>query len=209
MSQILELCIRLVASALIGAVIGFERELRGKGAGIRTHLLVAMGSCLFMLISIYGFGGTDRFDASRVAAGVVGGLGFLGGGIIMKNRHVVGLTTAAGIWVTGAIGMSLGCGMYLLAGLCAFLLMLCMEAMHFYTVKFGERQVNVTLSSDSQKVLEEMVKGLGKQVNQFSLSKKDGRIILDLSLLVKKKEYPLVLLNRLNSFPGVQLESLD
>ena len=87
--------IRLLVAALVGGLIGYERELRGKVAGIRTHVLVALGACLFMIISQYGFTGADKFDAARVAASVVGGLGFLGGGIIMKNRHVSGLTTAA------------------------------------------------------------------------------------------------------------------
>ena len=95
--------IRVLGAGLLGAIIGYERELRAKGAGIRTHVLVALGSAMFMIISQYGFAGADRFDAARVAAGVVGGLGFLGGGIIMKTKnHVMGLTTAAGLWVTGS-----------------------------------------------------------------------------------------------------------
>lgn len=111
MSLALDLVIRVVVASLIGAIIGYEREYRGKVAGVRTHFLVAMGAALFMIISLYGFEGVEKFDAARVAAGVVGGLGFLGGGIIMKNKHISGLTTAAGIWVTGAIGLSLGAGM--------------------------------------------------------------------------------------------------
>ena len=112
MTLALELPLRLVGAALLGAAIGYERELRGKGAGLRTHMLVALGSALFMTISIYGFPDASKFDASRVAAGVVGGLGFLCAGIIMKNRHVSGLTTAAGLWVTGAVGLGMGGGMY-------------------------------------------------------------------------------------------------
>ena len=107
MELTLDLSLRLLAAAGFAALIGFEREVRAKGAGVRTHVLVALGSALFMIISQYGFEGAERFDASRVAAGVVGGLGFLGGGIIMKTKnHVSGLTTAAGLWVTGAIGMA-------------------------------------------------------------------------------------------------------
>ena len=209
MTPILEQCIRLLVAAVFGALIGYERELRGKGAGVRTHLLVALGSCLFMLISQFGFEGAERFDAARVAAGVVGGLGFLGAGIIMKNRHVVGLTTAAGIWVTGAIGMAVGSGMYLLAGLCVFILLLCMEALHFYSFKYGQRQVNVLLSSDNQQALEKVVENLGKQISQISWSQQDGRIKLDLSLLVRKKDFPKAMLARFNSIPDVHLDSLD
>ena len=82
MNIALDLSLRLLAAAGFAALIGYERELRGKVAGIRTHVLVALGACLFMIISQYGFTGADKFDAARVAASVVGGLGFLGGGII-------------------------------------------------------------------------------------------------------------------------------
>ena len=103
MSPLLDLSLRVLAAAFVGAVIGYEREIRAKGAGMRTHVLVALGSALFMIVSQFGFEGAPRFDAARVAAGVVGGLGFLGGGIIMKTKnHVSGLTTAAGLWVTGS-----------------------------------------------------------------------------------------------------------
>ena len=128
MTVALELTIRMLGAALLGAAIGYERELRGKGAGVRTHLLVALGSALFMIISQYGFPDAGKFDAARVAAGVVGGLGFLGGGIIMKNKHISGLTTAAGLWVTGAMGLSMGCGMYEMAVLCTILVLISMEA---------------------------------------------------------------------------------
>lgn len=209
MTLALELCIRLVAAGLIGAVIGYERELRGKGAGVRTHVLVALGSCLFMIISQHGFDGANRFDAARVAAGVVGGLGFLGGGIIMKNKHVSGLTTAAGIWVTGAIGLSMGSGLYELAVLCVVMMLLCMEALHFYTVRYGERQVDVVLTADNQKAIEETLTALGKQVNQFSWSKQGDHFKAELTLLVPKKDFPIGLLKRLDEFSGIQLESID
>ncbi len=209
MSLTIEIVIRLVASALVGGAIGYEREFRGKGAGVRTHVLVALGSCLFMIISQYGFADAVRFDASRVAAGVVGGLGFLGGGIIMKNKHVIGLTTAAGIWVTGAIGMALGGGLYLAAVLCALLLTGCMEAMHFYSFKYGERQTSVVLSANNPEALEEALAQLGRRVNQCSLSKGGDRYSMELSLLVKKKDYPQGLMKTLQELPGVELVSLD
>ncbi len=83
MSPLLDLSLRVLAAAFVGAVIGYEREVRAKGAGMRTHVLVALGAAMFMIVSQFGFEGASRFDAARVAAGVVGGLGFLGGGIIM------------------------------------------------------------------------------------------------------------------------------
>ena len=209
MTIALELCIRLGAAGVLGAIIGYERDLRGKVAGVRTHFLVALGACLFMIISLYGFEGAARFDAARVAAGVVGGLGFLGGGIIMKNKHVSGLTTATGIWVTGAIGLAMGGGLYELAVLCAILMFLCMEALHFYTFKYGERQVDVVLTADSQKAVEEVVQALGKQVNHCAWSRQGDRVKAELSLLVKKRNYPVGLMQQMDGFSGIQVESID
>ena len=209
MTIALELCIRLGAAGVLGAIIGYERDLRGKVAGVRTHFLVALGACLFMIISLYGFEGAARFDAARVAAGVVGGLGFLGGGIIMKNKHVSGLTTATGIWVTGAIGLAMGGGLYELAVLCAILMFFCMEALHFYTFKYGERQVDVVLTADSQKAVEEVVQALGKQVNHCAWSRQGDRVKAELSLLVKKRNYPVGLMKQMDGFSGIQVESID
>ena len=205
----LDFTVRILVAALVGGVIGYERELRGKVAGIRTHVLVALGACLFMIISQYGFTGADKFDASRVAASVVGGLGFLGGGIIMKNRHVSGLTTAAGIWVTGAIGMAAGAAMYELTVLGAFLLLLCAEAVQHLDVKLGERQVNVVLSAKERKDMESAIQALGKQVAHFSWSKESGGYKADLGLLVKKKAYPEGLLKQIGELHGIELQSLD
>ncbi|MBQ4389835.1 MAG: MgtC/SapB family protein [Bacteroidales bacterium] len=209
MSMALDFTVRILVAALVGGVIGYERELRGKVAGIRTHLLVALGACLFMIISQYGFTGADKFDAARVAASVVGGLGFLGGGIIMKNRHVSGLTTAAGIWVTGAIGMTAGAAMYELTVLGSLLLLLCAEAAHHLDVKLGERQVNVVLSAKERKDMENAIRALGKQVAHFSWSKESGGYKADLGLLVKKKAYPEGLLKQIGELHGIELQSLD
>ena len=209
MTLALELCIRLVAAGVVGAVIGYERELRGKEAGIRTHLLVALGACLFMIVSQHGFAGAARFDAARVAAGVVGGLGFLGGGLIMKNKHVSGLTTATGIWVTGAIGLALGGGMYEVSALAFAIMLLSMEALHFYNFRVGERQVGLVLTADSKEALEAAVESLKKHVNHFSCSKQGDRFKAELSMLVRKRDFPFALLKRLDEIPGVELESLD
>ena len=111
----LEWLLRLAASVLCGALIGYERYNKAKEAGIRTHAVVALGSTLLMIISIHGFPDANRFDASRVAAQVVSGIGFLGAGMIFIHKgSIQGLSTAAGIWITAAIGMALGNGMYLL-----------------------------------------------------------------------------------------------
>ncbi|HXW82198.1 MAG TPA: MgtC/SapB family protein, partial [Acidimicrobiales bacterium] len=115
--QVVELGLAFVLSALVG----FERELRQKSAGLRTHTLVGVGAALFMLISKYGFSdvlvpGRVIVDPSRVAAQIVTGVGFLGAGIIFVRRDSVrGLTTAASIWVTAAIGAAAGAGLPVLA----------------------------------------------------------------------------------------------
>ena len=108
------LILRLLLSGLLGGLIGAEREYRAKVAGVRTHLLVAVGAALMMIVSRYGFGGQG--DPSRVAAQIVSGIGFIGAGSIIVQRHAVhGLTTAAGIWVAAGIGMAVAAGLYAVA----------------------------------------------------------------------------------------------
>ena len=116
-----EYILRLVLAALYGGVIGLERELRLKGAGIRTHLIVAFASCMMMLVSKYGFFDVMDYEAvkldpSRISAGLVTAIGFLGAGTIFaRGRGVTGLTTAAGLWATVGIGMTTGAGMYVIS----------------------------------------------------------------------------------------------
>ena len=114
MIEELKMVLDLLLAAALGFALGFERKLRAKEAGIRTHTIVSMGACLMMLISLYGFKGLS--DPSRVAAQIVSGISFLGAGIIVyRKREVKGLTTAAGVWATAAIGMACGARLYLLA----------------------------------------------------------------------------------------------
>ena len=117
MSSLLEMISRFLLAAALGAGIGYQRERAGKAAGIRTHILVSSGAALFTLVSIYGFSGAV-VDISRVAAGVVVGIGFIGAGVILRGlsvEGVAGLTTAATIWITAAIGLAAGVGMYLIS----------------------------------------------------------------------------------------------
>lgn len=109
--QITRLLVRLLLAALLGGVLGYEREQKGKAAGVRTHMLVAMGAALFVLVPQQG--GMQLGDMSRVIQGVIAGIGFLGAGAIIKNHseeNVQGLTTAAGVWMTAAIGIACGLG---------------------------------------------------------------------------------------------------
>lgn len=111
--------LRLVVAGTLGSVIGLQRELHGRPAGFRTHILVALGSCLFMLVSLEAFQGPGGFplgDPGRIAAQVVSGIGFLGAGAIMKQGNTVsGLTTAASLWVVAGIGLAVGAGLYLVS----------------------------------------------------------------------------------------------
>ncbi len=109
--QITRLLVRLLLAALLGGVLGYEREHKGKAAGVRTHMLVAMGAALFVLVPQQG--GMQLGDMSRVIQGIVAGIGFLGAGAIIKHHaeeNVQGLTTAAGVWMTAAIGIACGLG---------------------------------------------------------------------------------------------------
>jgi putative Mg2+ transporter-C (MgtC) family protein len=117
LSSWLEMILRFLLAAGLGAGIGYQRERAGKAAGLRTHILVSSGAALFTLVSIYGFSGAV-VDISRVAAGVVVGIGFIGAGVILRGqreKEVAGLTTAATIWITAAIGLAAGTGMYLIS----------------------------------------------------------------------------------------------
>ena len=210
MSFALELVIRLLGAGLLGAAIGYERELRAKGAGIRTHVLVAIGASLFMLISQYGFSDAVKFDAARVAAGVVGGLGFLGGGIIMKTKnHVSGLTTAAGIWVTGAIGLAMGAGMFEMAILCAIVLLICLEALNYYTVHLGDKEFTVVLWAKDQKALKAAMSHITGKVRDFALSKEGDGYEMTLTLRYRKKVSLDDVLKQLSTQPEVILESFE
>ena len=106
--------LRILLAAVLGAIIGYQREKAGKEAGLRTNILICSGSALFTVVSIHGFTGSDP---SRVAAGVVTGIGFIGAGVILHRTGgaVVGLTTAATIWAVAGIGLAAGTGLYVVS----------------------------------------------------------------------------------------------
>ena len=157
--------LRIFIAGILGGVIGLEREYRSKEAGFRTHLLVALGSALFMILSHSGFGEilargdtNISLDPSRIASQVVTGIGFIGTGIIIFQKHVVrGLTTAAGLWVTAAIGMTCGSGMYLIAVSATVMVLACLEILYLILRRFGTRSICLTLSSSSRKNIQRMI----------------------------------------------------
>lgn len=110
-SDITRVCVRLLVATVLGAALGYERESAGAAAGLRTHMLVSLGSALFILVPLQA--GMSLEDISRVLQGVTAGIGFLGAGAIIKlrNEDIKGLTTAAGIWLTAAVGVAAGMGL--------------------------------------------------------------------------------------------------
>ena len=165
------LILRLFLAGLLGGLIGLERELRAKEAGFRTHFIVALGSALFMIISQFAFSG--RFDAARVAAQVVSGIGFIGAGVIIFQKNVVrGVTTAAGLWVAAAIGLACGAGMFDVAGAAALMTVLCLELLHFFHLRYGEKVVDLTLKSQGNQDLLavlDVLKAEGINVETYSV----------------------------------------
>lgn len=125
----LEMILRLLLAAALGAIIGYQRERAGKLAGLRTHVLICVGAALFTVTSIYGFG-TD--DTARVAAGVVAGIGFLGAGAIIRGGEgiVAGLTTAATIWAVAGIGLAAGAGLYLVSAVTTVIILIVLLLPH-------------------------------------------------------------------------------
>lgn len=145
----LELTVRLSLALVLGGAIGIEREYRAKEAGFRTHFLVALGSALFCVVSQFGFG-IDLKDSSRVAAQVVSGIGFLGAGTIIFQKNVVrGLTTAAGLWVTAAIGLACGTGMYVAAAIATVMVLLGLEVINALIPQFGTTTIDLSFSASS------------------------------------------------------------
>jgi putative Mg2+ transporter-C (MgtC) family protein len=146
-----ELVARLILAALLGFLIGLEREFRGQAAGERTHALVALGAAAFAMISSRAFPGGDT---ARVAAGVVTGIGFLGAGMILKREgeRIEGLTTAAGVWAVGAMGLAIGSGMYLLGIVTAVLvgLILAFESILKLDERLERRRAEATTRNSQE-----------------------------------------------------------
>lgn len=124
-----EMVLRLLLAASLGAIIGYQRERAGKPAGLRTHILICVGAAVFTVASIHGFGAADT---ARVAAGVVAGIGFIGAGAIIRGGEgiVAGLTTAATIWAVAGIGLAAGAGLYLISAVAAVIILIVLFLPH-------------------------------------------------------------------------------
>lgn len=157
--MITDFIIRLFVAAILGTIIGLEREYRAKEAGYRTHFLVSLGSALIMIVSQHGFkevlGETGvGLDPSRIAAQVVTGIGFIGAGTIILNKQIVrGLTTAAGIWATSGIGLCIGAGMYTLGLSATALTLIGLELLSRIFKNLGLRSFIIEFSTNNKTML--------------------------------------------------------
>ena len=157
---------RLFLAGLCGAFIGYERANRRKEAGIRTHLVVSMGSALFMIVSKYGFADMIplhgvALDPSRVAAQIVTGVGFLGAGMIfVRGQNISGLTTAAGIWATAGIGLAAGAHMYIVAGAATALTLFGLEVLTLVFGGLGRRRTMIVFSASKKEFIDAMFERL-------------------------------------------------
>lgn len=180
------ICIlRIIVAGICGIIIGLERKSRAKEAGIRTHCIVACASCLMMIISKYGFfdlqfSGDFKFDPSRMAQGIVTGVGFLGAGMIYFQRGMlIGLTTASGIWAVSGIGMAIGSGMYVI-GISATAIILIVQLLFHHRNKITNHTKEKNLSlykvseSDFQNKVERILADYDIMINDVSIKKYEG-----------------------------------
>lgn len=146
-----EFLFRLILASLLGGVIGLERQIRAKEAGVRTHILIGIGSAMFMIVSKYGFYDVIEhthigLDSSRIAAQVVTGVGFLGAGnILVQKQTIKGLTTAADVWVTAAIGLVIGSGMYEVGIIGTIMALIVLELFRQLTYRFLNRHLHLRM----------------------------------------------------------------
>lgn len=219
--------IRILVAALLGGVIGLEREYRAKDAGFRTHFLVALGSALFMVLSQYGFSEVlthyadnpnVRLDVSRVAAQIVTGIGFIGAGtIIFQKRTVHGLTTAAGVWVAAAIGMACGSSMYVLACVATALVLLGLEGMNMFLHQFGESHFSVRFTSPDMQHIDQVRQLLAQYqigINSYRMEERtdaDGHPLytVNLELHVRRNRLRQQMLDILASVDGTTIEVVE
>ncbi len=209
--------IRLLVAAVLGGVIGLEREYHAKEAGFRTHVLVALGSALFMLISQYGFNAflgvkSVSFDPSRIASQVVTGIGFIGAGtIIFQKKFIRGLTTAAGIWVTGAIGLACGGGMYFIASFTTIIVIFVLSIINYFLKRLTFRHITIVFACSEQKQIEQILTNLkneGILIKECSVEKKSDYII-SLEIRAKRYKYNTIISEIYTKFSPAEILSLE
>ncbi len=218
----IEFILRLLAATAMGAAIGLEREYHAKEAGIRTHILVAMGSCLFMILSIYGFDtmlGRDHvsFDPSRIASQVVTGIGFIGAGtIILQKQMVRGLTTAAGLWVTAAIGLACGNGMYLIALTTTAIVLVSLGVLNIYLPYFSQKERTITFSIEDYDSLTQLLENLKKEkiaIINYQMHRdaeeNNGKMLVSIEVRMRKYDNPREIVSIISNFKNITIEKIE
>lgn len=195
----MEFVFRLFVAGVMGALVGLDREYRAKEAGYRTHFLVSLGSALIMIISQHGFDGVLHevgvgLDPSRVASQVVTGIGFIGAGTIILHKQTVrGLTTAAGIWATSGIGLTIGAGMYVLGISATVLTLIGLEVLSLLFKKVGMKSLSVEFSTNNKETIDNIVKSFNSKdfhIVSYQMNEKadSGLTTYYVSMVVKSKK---------------------
>jgi putative Mg2+ transporter-C (MgtC) family protein len=214
--------LNILIAALLGGAIGLEREYRAKEAGFRTHFLVALGAALFMILSAHGFEGVlttenHRLDVSRIAAQVVSGIGFIGAGTIIFQKHAVrGLTTAAGLWVTAAIGMAAGAGLFLLSTATTLLVLLCLEAQNVLLRRLGHRHLDITFAADTREDVDRVLQHLNTldgviadSLNMETATAPQPRYTVKLQLRLQRRQFRHRILDFIGEMKGVDVLNIE
>ena len=211
-----ELIARLLVAAALGSVVGWERERLQWAAGLRTHMLVAVGSCLMIVVSAYGFsavlGPRVILDPSRVAAQVVSGIGFLGAGsIILRNEAIKGLTTAASVWAVAGVGLAAGAGLYTAAVAATIIILIILAGLKPLEERFRASRTNLELRIKSRRdglslgLLERALGGRAGRVKQVVVrpADEDGEDDVSLMLTRVSAADTADIIQRLRSVDGV------
>jgi len=222
-----EMLIRLIIAAILGLLIGLERELKRKSLGLKTILVISIVSCLLTIVSIqsaYLLPGSDlldiRMDPLRLAAQIISGVGFLGAGVILRRGDdtISGLTTAAIVWGSAGIGVAVGAGFYIEATIGVLLLLISVKLVpdfifrfQFKKLHFAENHVYLTIKNREQitQVIEEMEEEFHKITKMNIKDEDDHTHVIELFILVHIDEKPTTTYARLQSIPGIDLINLQ
>ena len=213
----LDWLLRIIIAAICGAIIGYERAIQRKSAGVRTHIVVAIASALFMIVSKYGFADLLNMhdialDPSRIAAQIVTGISFIGAGtILVRREQISGLTTAAGVWATSAIGMAIGAGMYSIGMLVSAFLFIIQVLFHDDTlinkiilhVRFNIQIEAVNKQKVLPKIQEELEENQVENVSVKILDVSDERIIFNVDGIINNKKDENEIIMALRKYPDI------
>lgn len=203
--------VKLVSAAICGGLIGYERQSRKKTAGTRTHIIIAVAAAEMMIISKYGFqdvvGEYIKLDPSRIAAGIVTAIGFIGSGIIIfRNNNVNGITTSAGIWATVGVGMAMGAGMYVL-GIASTAIVMTVELFlgrkGFLSKQGGEdKELKIEFRENPEKevfqFIEQIILEEGCRIESVQLIEESVLYVMSAQIAIPSRGSVISLLGRLN-----------